>query len=327
MPAPALGFADWLKSFRTYLTLNAGPATGIAAIYADTKAAAMGLAASESLLGFDSTVAGWPDPVPLPEQAQVGGGEKAAFAMRLKKAFPALGTRPAMRIIADGTNGAGFVMRHYSGERASTLRTGSLLRDALEHGPGEIITGTTPGAWRWAVLSADLSEAPDGEQSHFLIVGMSEQYCSSVEAWATAQDLAIDAILPAPLALLRWARERLPTVAMVANLRASSFRCIVVNGLLRYFEVLRNPYEGWDDFQHAADEAGIAGGFEAGAVPFVHWGGGEPAKGNVTVLREHALQRVGGGALSTKSEPGQPLQSPPPEYYLLAWASLTHRIY
>lgn len=326
MPAPALGFADWFRALRSYLSFKSGPATGVAAIYADTKVATMGLAASEAILGFDSTVHGWPDPVPLPEQAQIGGGDKAAFAMRLKKAFPALGPRPTMRIIADGANGAGFVMRHYSGERATTLRTGSLLRDALEHNPGEIITGTTQGAWRWAVLSADLTEAPEGEQSHFLIVGMSEQYCSSVEAWATAQDLAIDAILPAQLALLRWTRERIATVAMVANLRSSSFRCIMINGILRYFEVLRNPYEGWDDFQHAADDAGIAGGFEAGSIPFVHWGSGEPAKSNVTVLRDHQLQRVGGGALS-HFDSGQPIQDPPPEYYLLAWASTAHRIF
>lgn len=319
MPQALPQLSDWLASFGAYLSLRSGPPTGMAAIYAEPNRATLGVADRQGrLLGFDSTAHEWPEPPPRPETPE-SGGDRAIFRSRLGKAFPALGARPAVRVIADAPGGSGIVMRFYSAGERVTIRSGALLRDTLEHNPSEIFAGLT-GAWRWAVLDPSLGPAADGESSHFLVAGLSDAYCASVEAWARSQDLVLDDLVPAPLALLCWLAERLPNAAGVAVLRALRFRVVIVGGVIHYFELLKNPYEGWEEFHHAALHAAESHGFDPAALPFVHWGEGEPLMPSVVPLRGEELMRIGGGTLPGIGGASR-LQNPTPEMYLLAWAA------
>lgn len=319
MPKVAPKISDWLASFGAYLSFRAGPATGTAAIYTDPQRAILGVAdRSGALLGFDSTAHEWPEPPPRPE-APESGGDRGIFCSRLKKAFPALGARPAVRLLVDAPGGGGIVMRFYSAGERVTIRSGALLRDTLEHNASEIFAGLT-GTWRWAVLDPALGPATDGESAHFLVVGLSESYAASAEAWTRSQGLILDELVPAPLALLCWLAERLPNAAAVGVLRSLKFRVVLVGGVLHYFELLKNPYEGWEEFAHAAWHAAEAGGVDPQTLPFVHWGDGEPLMPSVTPLRGEDLARIGGGSLPGIGGAAR-LQNPPAEMYLLAWAA------
>lgn len=319
MPEAVPKISDWLACLGAYLRLQAGPRTGLAAIYADPQRALLGVAdGAGRLLGFDGTAHEWPEPPPRPETSE-GGGDRAVFSSRLRKAFPALGSRPAVRLLADAPGSGGVVMRFYSAGERVTIRSGALLRDTLEHNAAEIFAGLS-GAWRWAVLTPDLRPAGDGESPHFLVIGLSEAYASSVEGWAQAQGLLLDEIAPAPLAVLAWLAERLPNVAAVGVLRALRFRVVLVGGAIGYFELLKNPYEGWEEFTHAAWHAAEAGGLDPAALPFVHWGEGEPLMPSVVPLRDEELARLGGGPLPLAGGVGR-TGHPAPEMYLLAWAA------
>lgn len=325
MPEAVPKISDWFACFGAYLRFQAGPRTGLAAIYADPQRALLGVAdRAGTLLGFDSTAHEWPEPPPRPESMEAGGN-RAVFSSRLRKAFPALGTRPAVRILADAPGGSGIVMRFYTAGERVTIRSGALLRDTLEHNASEIFAGLS-GTWRWAVLSPDLRPAGEGEAAHFLVVGLAEAYAAAVEGWTRTQGLILDEIAPAPLAVLGWLAERLPHVAAVGVLRSLRFRVVLLGGAIAYFELLKNPYEGWEEFTHAAWLAAESAGLDPATLPFVHWGEGEPLMPSVLALRGEELARLGGGPLRSLSA-GSPLPPPAAETYLLSWAATTPALF
>ncbi|MBS0659158.1 MAG: hypothetical protein JSR82_13025 [Verrucomicrobia bacterium] len=236
MPEAVPKISDWLACFGAYLRFQAGPRTGLAAIYADPQRALLGVAdRSGGLLGFDGTAHEWPEPPPRPESMETGG-DRGVFSSRLRKAFPGLGPRPAVRVLADAPGGSGIVMRFYTAGERVTIRSGALLRDTLEHNAAEIFAGLS-GSWRWAVLSPDLRPAGEGESAHFLVAGLAEAYAAAVEGWTQTQGLILDEIAPAPLAVLGWLAERLPHVAAVGVLRSLRFRVVLLAGAIAYFEL------------------------------------------------------------------------------------------
>jgi hypothetical protein len=202
------------------------------------------------------------------------------------------------------------------------------LLESLYEEPRQVI-----GVWddtrdfRWSVLGSDLGEVSgriDRHRSHLVILGIPREYCEDCEAWVEAQQGSLLAIVPAPIACLRWLIEKIPlgerTGFFVLQLKQTILVAAVQNQVL----TLIRQYENDADFVEK-ELAAIAGELDTHRQPYICvWSAAESPKAlaerlHGLALDEEASEKIQGSKIVSRNSNGTSHEITDARAYLLMW--------
>jgi hypothetical protein len=202
------------------------------------------------------------------------------------------------------------------------------LLESLHEEPRQVI-----GVWddtrefRWSVLSSDLREVTgriDRNHSHLMIVGVPRDYCEECETWAEAQKGSLFAIIPAPIACLRWFIEKIPTAQRTGFIVLQLKQTIVIAAVQNRALTLIRQYENDVDFVEK-ELAATAADLDTTQPPYICvWSSAGSPKFLASRLGglafdEEALEKIHGSELMVRSGRGTRRGVRDVRAYLLSW--------
>ena len=292
-----------------------------------TDYSAVFLAREGRSVGFESAVGVLPDAPPILGESVQPVVVERSFTARLLSRWRLHGV-PQFVLLPDLRPSDFYCNVHQSsGLRENTLAG---LIESLQEDPKQVIgTWDETRSFRWSVLETDLTPL-SGEigrqQTHLLILGVPDEYCSQCEQWFRSQKGVCLGIIPAPLACAWWFLNRVPVgdytqILMVAQ-KSHCFFFVFYQGRITLVRHLEEPLDA------AQKEAGrlineLAS--SASAEPEVYIWNPEakyPVRDlppNWVLLKDELLQRLSGIRVRFKKPDGARVEAFDPFTHLAVW--------
>ena len=277
--------------------------------------------------GFESAVGTLPDAPPILGESVEPVAVGRSFTARLLSRWRLHGV-PQFVLLPDLRPSDFYCNVHQSNGLRENTVTG--LIESLQEDPKQVIgTWDETRPFRWSVLDTDLTPL-SGElgkqQTHLLVLGIPDEYCSQCEQWFRSQKGISLGIIPVPIACVWWFLNRVPTgdytqILMVAQ-KSNCFFSVFDRGRITLVRHLEEPLDAGQKeavrlINELADSA--SGELEIylwnpeAKYPVLEW------PPNWVLLKDELLERLSGTRVRFKKPDGARVEAFDPFCHLAAW--------